>query len=300
MKRFQHVIAGTVAAILAAITSGRSADQVLVPGRPALTQDMVTRDIDVTELILDFALRGEDRLKAEQSLIEEWQKMSQAERQKWARNNATWANIRTFRNYKRDLQRTLVQPKLLAILSGPGASERDRWLLGLYEAACRPGSSRNPILVEGDPSLTQLVVDRYGDFLEIMVDLSMSGGFSAAQRQILQQYLVKGWKKMSPDDRAGMLADMKQWYDAAAAGADAQRDCIRALRPKLLAQFQIARDDPLSQWLLGVREGEVKKAKAQAQSQQMQFDAMRNIIRHKEGGYWRTNPNGQTEWVPPN
>jgi hypothetical protein len=287
MNCSHSVVALTVVTMLAGQTTGRCADRVLVPGRPPLTQGMVDLDNDVTELLLDFPLRGEERLKAEQTLIEEWKGKSQAERQQWAKDVSAWAKLPTWRSYKRHLQRTLLRPILLANLTKPTASERGRWLLGLYEAACQPGSARNPVLVAVDPPLTQLVVDRYGDFLEIMVDLSMSGGFSAAQRQVLQQYLVKKWKDMSAEDRADLLADMKEWYDAAAAGADAQRNCISAMRPKLLAQYRVALDDPLSQWLLQIRENEVMKAKAQAQSQRDMFEAQKFIIEHSGyGGHW--------------
>jgi hypothetical protein len=37
-------------------------------------------------------------------------------------------------------------------------------------------------------------VDRYGDYVEVMLDLSVSGGLTAPQRQVLQEYLVKDWK----------------------------------------------------------------------------------------------------------
>jgi hypothetical protein len=183
------------------------------------------------------------------------------------------------------------------------STERTRWSRTLYESASRPGGARNPVLVDAEPRLAQLVVDHYRDYLEIMIDLSVSGGFSTQEREILQDYLVKGWKKMGADARKELLADMKRWSDEAGRGGGAADKCIQAMRPRLLAELGIARENPLSQWLLAVRERETELHKQNLALEKRRHEAaMRDIEAIPDGrgsGYWRYNSStGRHDWVP--
>jgi hypothetical protein len=134
----------------------------------------------------------------------------------------------------------------------------------------------------------------------VLLDLSLSGGFTAAQRQTLQDYLVKDWKKMSAGDRKELVADLKRWSEAAPGSAAKVNDAIGTLRPKLLAQLQTARDDQRSRWLLELAIQERKK-----------FELLMDIERKKHAtmmfmagniapsGDWRFNAaSGKLEWLP--
>src|SRR5262249_18793590 len=211
-------------------------------------------DLDTTlvELLLDLRLTEEERQQYRQRLVADWKNWDQNEKRRRAKNYESWAPLPTWGSYQRNEQRAFVLPKLLALVRKKDASASERWLAALYETASKPGGARNPLLVDGKPPLTQRLADRYIDYLEIMIDLSVSGGFTPAQRKVLQGYLVKDWRKMSADDRAELLGDLKTWSDAAEAGSAEANHSIRALRPKLLAQLRTTPDSPRSQWLLEV------------------------------------------------
>jgi hypothetical protein len=149
-------------------------------------------------------------------------------------------------------------------------------------------------------------VDRYIDYLEIMIDLSLGGGFTAPQREVLQDYLVKDWKKMSADDRKELLGDVKRWADAAARGTDDANKCLKALRPKVLAQLRTSHNEPRSVWLLEVfdqaralYQRRLAELKRQYDKDQLALDAMPDGKDHSPGR-WEYNPNSgkYDRWVP--
>src|SRR5205807_1503696 len=147
--------------------------------------------------------------------------------------------------YQLNKLRLSVQPAMLASWSKPDASALNHWLAARHQEAFKPGSTRNPILVPGEPALTQQLVDRYGDYVEWVLDFSISGGLSAEQRKILRDYLVKDWKTM---DREAFLATVKEWVEVAAKKPDVWQKWTDAERPRLLAKLWTARDDERSKW----------------------------------------------------
>jgi hypothetical protein len=130
--------------------------------------------------------------------------------------------------------------------------------------------------------------------------LVVSGGLTAPQRQVLQDYLVKDWKTMTADDRQEVLGDLKRWADAAGAGKnlDEARKSIGALRPKLLARLKTTENRESSKWLLEIVAQERKKSEQLSDSQRMYFEAARRIIGMSgASGSWRFNGR-RYEWVP--
>jgi hypothetical protein len=280
---------------------GGTKNPILVAGDPPLTQAMIDVDAATVELLLDLRLTDEQRRKFRDLWIEDWKSWDATTRQGVARIIEGWANLLpTFNNHERNLQRALDQPRLLKEFRKNDSGGLVRWLLALYEAAIKPGSARNPVLVDADPPLTQLVVDRYIDYLDIMIDLSLSGGFTEPQRQVLQEYLVKDWKRMSADDRKELLGDVKRWADAAGQGTDEANMCLKALRPKVAAQLRTApRDDQRSAWLMEVFEKERTLLKRQLAKNQAYLDALPDG-RDNRPGRWEYNPNSgkYDRWVP--
>jgi hypothetical protein len=273
---------------------------VLVAGDPPLTQALVDLDHDTISMIFDFSLTNEQRQESQRLLIEDWKGKTQAKKREWVKNIETWTKLPTYRNYERNLQRAFVQARLLELFRKEGASVRDRWLLKLYESAYEPGSARNPILVAGKPALTQLVVDRYRDYLEVMLELSISGGFTAAQRKALQNYLVADWKKMRAADRDALLADLKAWSDATAPGRppDAVK-AINALRPRLLAQLYADPENARSRWLLGLVQRERQQFELMSRIQRQVHETRMLMAGNIVSGDWRYNEaTGRMEYFP--
>jgi hypothetical protein len=279
----------------------RETDKVLVPGDPPLTQAMLDLDHSVLEMLFDCSFTDEQKTESQRLLITEWKGLTQAKKQEFARNLTTWHKISTYRNYERNLQRAFVQTRLLEMFRKPDASERAQYLLKVFEAAYKPGSARNPTLVDSDPTLTQLVVDRYRDYLEVILDLSISGGFTTEQRKVLQEHLVNGWKKMRPGDRKELLSELEAWSKATAPGKPADTNAaISTLRPKLLARLSVDRDDALSKWLLELVVQERKKYELlSAVQKQVHETQMRIIGNIAPDGTWKYNAaRGGYEWAP--
>jgi hypothetical protein len=278
---------------------GGSKNPILVKSDPPLTQGMIDLDAATAEVLLDLRLSDEQRKKFRDLRIEDWKSWDAAKRLRDAKNTESWANLPTFSNYRRNEQRALTQPRLLTEFHKKDSGELAQWLLTLHESTIKPGSERNPVLVDGVPQLTQLMVDRYIDYVEIMLDMSIGGGFTTPQRQVLQDYLVKDWKKLSADDRKELLGDINRWEDAAAMGADEANKCIGALRPKLLAQLRTAREDARSQWLLVVFDGERELLQARLQVIKQVGELKRDIARAMEPkGHWEFNLNTRRhDWV---
>jgi hypothetical protein len=284
---------------------GGTKNPILVAGDPPLTQPMIDLETAVEELLLDLRLTDPQRREYQRLFIEDWKGWDQDERRRRAKNIESWSQLPTWSDYQRNSQRAFDQPRALAAWT-KSSGKTDRWLLELHESMSRPGSARNPVLVAGEPPLTQLMVDRYIDYLEIMIDLSLSGGFTAPQREVLQDYLVKDWKKMSADDRKELLKDVKRWADAAAGGTDEANKWLNALRPKLVAELRTARDNPRSVWLLEVfdqaralYQQELAELKRQHEKNQAAIDAIPDGKDHSPGR-WVYNPNtGKYDrWVP--
>jgi hypothetical protein len=277
---------------------GGANNPIVVAGDPPLTKTMLDIETAFMECVLDLNLTVKQRAEHQRLFVENWKGLSQEQRVNAVKGNNNFAKLPTYRAYGRDLTRALNLPRLLKACAEKPDDPRARWFLPLYEARTKPGGDRNPVLVEGKPQLTQVLVDRYGDYLEVMLDLSITGGFTQPQRQVLQDYLVKDWKKMTAEERDELLIDLKRWEHAAGQGIDQAKHSISALRPKLMAQLSTARRDARSQWLLEIAVGERKKEEQAAKDQQMMFDAMRFIIsKMDDGSHWETR-NGRLIWVP--
>jgi hypothetical protein len=282
-----------------AYRSGGTKNPILVKVDPPLTQSMVNLDMAVTEMLLDFQLTDKQREEYQRLFVELWKTCDQLERRRRTGNLETWTKLPTLNNYTRNEKRTMMQAKLLAVWA-KNPTDLSRWLTTLYESACKPGSERNPVLVDDKPQLTQLVVDRYIDYLEIVLDLSVSGGFTPAQRQVLQDYLVKDWKTMDATVKDEMFTDMTRWSEAARNGVAVAVEHIGAVRPKLLGQLSIARDDARSKWLLEVTAQERKLAEQQSEAERKRHEATMKLLDNlRPSGSWRFNGvTGRLEWVP--
>jgi hypothetical protein len=254
MNVFRVFTTVAVIAVLSGLTPACHAGEVLVPGNPPLTESLMDLDIAVTELLFDLRLTDEERREYRQLAIEEWKSLSPDQKRDRVKSTGSWAKLPTWNNYKRNERRSLVLPQAFRIWSkvqgGTGP-----WKLTLYESACKPGGAHNPVLVDGDPPLTQRAVDRYRDYLEIMLDLSVSGGFSTAQREVLKDFLVKDWKKMDLAARQDFCAELDRWSEATASGGEELGKWRRALQPKVLTELRSA-DNPRSKWLLETYQNE--------------------------------------------
>lgn len=227
----------------------------LVVNRRPLTQAMSNLDRGRVEVIFGLSLTDDQAREFQQHQIADWKNWDQPERRQWAKTLDNWADLPAWNNYKRVEQRALAQAKLRQRWAAKPTSASS-WLLAVDADVFKEGSARNPVLVAGRPPLTQLLVERYADYLEIIVDLSDSGRFTEVERQIVQEYLVKRWKTMGAAPKNELIADLHRWTEATVNGGGEAEKYVLAMRRKLLAKLRAARDDPLSLWLLEVRKRE--------------------------------------------
>jgi hypothetical protein len=283
----------------AAYKPGGARNPIVVAGDPPLTQQMLDIETAFLECVFDLALTPQQRAEHQRLYVEKWKGLDKERRDNNVKGNKTFAKLPAYRDYDRHLTRALNFPRMLKACSEALDDPICHWFMPLYEARARPGSERNSVLAEGKPPLTQLLMDHYGDYLEVMLDLSTSGGFTKPQRQVLQDFLVKDWAKLTAAERDELLGDLKRWEEAAGQGVEQAKQSLSALRPKLLARLNTSRGDARSQWLLEIAAAERKKAEQVAKNQQMMFEAMRFII-HKldDGSHWERRPDGRMEWVP--
>jgi hypothetical protein len=299
MTVFRCPIACAVLVLLGGLLPARGADEVLVPGDPPLTDGLLGKNIWMMEWVLDLKLTEPQRREFKGLYVESWKKLDKGERKKTARSvEEGRETLSRLSPYHLNKLRLATQPAWLANWRKPGAFAPNRWLADLHEETTKPGGSNNAVLVPGDPALTQLSVNRYGDYVEWVLDFSTSGGLTAAQRKVLKDYLVKDWKKM---DRDAFLATVKEWVEVAAQKPEVWRKWTEAERPKLLAQLYTARDDERSRWLLETFTLERKKLDLMNEAERKRHEAMMQLIDNLKGsgGSYRFNPvKGQYEWVP--
>jgi hypothetical protein len=285
MNKIRWLSAFALLALLGSLTPVWSQDKVLVRGDPPLTERFIDIERAYMEMLLNVRLTPKQRQEYQRLLLAEWKSKDKAYRTRWVKGNKEWgAVLASCSDYGRHYLRAFNQPKALEALA-KSTDPRLRWAWALYESSSKPGSARNPVLVDGEPQLTLVVVDRYGDYLEIMLDLWVSGGLTTRQRQVLQDYLVKDWKKMTDKERAELLADVKRWEEDAGQSVEDAKKSIRALRPKLLARLQTTAERESSRWLLQTLAEERKKEALQREKQQRNFDAAVRIIRAGVGSW---------------
>jgi hypothetical protein len=283
---------------------GGTKNPILVPGESPLTQLLVNLYSNSVECLLNLSLTIEERQELRRLDIEDWKKLDPVKRRRETKARESWVQSASWNGYRRNRERTLSQQKWLQALAN-GSGERDRWLLALHAAASKLGSARNPVLVYAEPPLTQLLLDRYADYLEIVLDLSVSGGFTTAQREVLKDYLAKDWKKMDAAARKDFVRELEQWSEATARGSDELSKWCKALQPKVLTELHIAADNPRSKWLLETYQNERQLVQRIREQMLRDYDTKMSIYR-KVGeigdadGHFEYNPNtGRYDrWVP--
>jgi hypothetical protein len=302
MKPKRIVLGVAIFALLNGLDRAHSADKVLVPGNPPLTQGMLDLDIAAAELLLDSRFTDAQRREYCDIVIEDWKGFLTVEKRQRVQNLDGWGKLPTWSNYRRNEVRAFNQAKFRAARA-KDKSGASRWLVALDAETSKPGSKRNPVLVDAKPQLTQLLVDGYTDYLEIMIDLSASGGFTPLQRRTLQHYVVKDWKKMSDDDRKELLTDLERWTEAAGLGSAEANKAVPALRPKVLAQLLSERGSPRADWLLEVCHQERELHERKLAMEKLRHEGVKQALDAMpfyKGGHWEKDaPTGKyIRWVP--
>jgi hypothetical protein len=279
---------------------GGTKNPIVVAGEPPLTQQMMDQRFRFVQWLLRLRLTERQRRDYQELFVKEWQRSDKAKKQRVVKDIVMWQELPTWNDYKRNQLRALNLPLYLAAWNKKGGDEDDRWLARLHESAHKVGGSHNAVLVKGEPALTQGMVSSYGDYLEWAIDLSISGGLSASQRDVLKEYLVKDWPKMGREERKAFQATLDRWVEATQASKAKRQELHGALQPKLMAELRTSRN-ARNVWLLEIHDKDRAELKRRMEIQQMFHETrMRIIDSIAPSGRYEYNPATRRydRWVP--
>jgi hypothetical protein len=309
----------------AAFEPGGSRNSILVAGKPPLTQVFLEWRALFAEWIIELPLSRPEWEKYRELLVEDWKQWPQVKKEEMLRGKESWGdlfdycvpyergqNIKdiegwwlyfpTFTPYYRNSYRLTLQRRVLEAWAKDEAGASERFLVGLHQAAYRPGGERNPVLVDGNSPLTQAIVNRYADHLEILLDTSVVGGFTTPQRQALKDLVIKDWKKMDLAARKEFLDSLGEWDRRMEMKLARERfDLQSSQKARLLAQLRSTGDQERSQWLLQVRKDAEEVYQTKLRAIKDHHELVMTIIRNMApSGRWEYNPSSgrYDRWVP--
>jgi hypothetical protein len=110
--------------------------------------------------------------------------------------------------------------------------------------------AQSPVLVKGQPPLTEETVGRLTEFFEWAFDVYLTND----QRQILRDYAIDVWTQRRAGDINDILEPVKQQIELSKLDAR-QRAFVRVkIEPELLDLMRKQPNDPMAQWALAVYE----------------------------------------------
>jgi hypothetical protein len=218
-----------------------------------LTQAFLDEWTAYAEWLLDIRLTPSQRRECQQCWARSWQAVDSGVKDRFlAHANAELRWLSEVVSQSVAAQDDLRAEKRPAFLAGLRQSRGldDRLLLGLYEAAHRPGGKHNPILVAGTPSLAQAQVDQWRRFTEWALDVRLTD----SQRLEFQRLFVKQWRELDPVGKDGFVKEngpavLSRLPLLSPSAGERLRVQHQA---RLLAGLRQGGDDELSRWLLAV------------------------------------------------
>jgi hypothetical protein len=110
--------------------------------------------------------------------------------------------------------------------------------------------AQSPVLVKGQPPLTEETVGRLTEFFEWAFDVYLTND----QRQVLRDYAIDVWTRKRAGDINDILEPVKQQIELSKLDAR-QRAFVRVkIEPELLDQMRKQPNDPMARWALAVYE----------------------------------------------
>jgi hypothetical protein len=238
----------------------RDKPKVRAPGERPMPRNSLDQWTACIEWLLDLQLTEQQRKQLQRLCTSHGQKGAPAAPGRFFNQDfqELASQLPGLDNYDRNLLRAQWRPKFLADIRDTAGDELSAWLLKIYRSAHRPGGKRNPVLIPGDPALTQGMLSVYGDYIEWILGLKHSGGLTAPQRRKLGEMLLSDWKAMAESDRDDFLRLLKSWSVIAQSSAAERSKYHEVLQPRLLAELRSVKDVDRARWLLEVYDQEQK------------------------------------------
>ena len=117
---------------------------------------------------------------------------------------------------------------------------------------------QSPVLVQGQPPLTEETVGRFTEFFEWAFDVQLT----VEQRQVLRKYAVDAWSQKKKSDMSDVIQLVQQQVELSKLDAP-KRALVRAqVEPELLTQMRNQPNEPMAKWALAVYESSHKEIAA--------------------------------------
>jgi hypothetical protein len=187
MRSFRGLLLPVLLVVIGAGLA-RAEDKILVPGKSPLTQSLMDGVREYEEWVLDIRLTEAERRRWERLFVDEFKKKDA--------DNSSVA--------ERDALRARYLPATLANLA-KSRDRDDKLLLQARELAHKPGGPKNPILVDGEPPLTKVLMDQELLWAEWLLDLPLT----EKERRDYQALFIKGWKTASKDKKEPMVKNIQ-------------------------------------------------------------------------------------------
>jgi hypothetical protein len=108
------------------------------------------------------------------------------------------------------------------------------------------------------------MVSRYGDFIEWILDLKVSGGLTGPERERLRKGVIEKWKKTDSAAKERFLRELKKWCAIAQLDEVRRAGCQCSSRGKFLGQLRRSDVQDPDRWLLARYDKEQELLKRQA------------------------------------
>ena len=127
------------------------------------------------------------------------------------------------------------------------------WVLAVFFAA-GSAHAQSPVLVQGQPPLTEETVGRFTEFFEWAFDVHLT----VDQRQVLRKYAVDAWSQKKKSDMDDVIQVVGQQIELSKLDAQ-KRALVRVqVEPELLTQMRNQPNEPMAKWALAVYEASHK------------------------------------------
>jgi hypothetical protein len=121
-------------------------------------------------------------------------------------------------------------------------------------AAAGLAFAQSPVLVKGQPLLTEETVGRLTEFFEWAFDVHLTND----QSQVLRKYAIDSWTRKKKSDMDDIVQTVQQQIDLAKLSAEERRYVRVKIEPELLDQMRAQPNEPMARWALAVYESSHK------------------------------------------
>jgi hypothetical protein len=248
MKALRLTVPAALLVLLGVVCPARSADAVLVPGDPALTQNAVDQDRAFTEWVLGLKMSEPLRTLHQRAVVADWNGWDRDARSAYLQGVANWSKMGRLSSLDDTWLRTQNRGAVLLRLGQlPDPGLFDGLLaLDLASGGPPPDPDRNRVLVPGT-ALTKGALERFSQWVEWAFDRELTRAQGAAVQDLLLDEARRGDKAALE----GSLSMARFWGRVGRLNETDRRLIRAAFHPQLVAALA-GSQDKTDRWLFGL------------------------------------------------